>query len=49
VVVPALDQYQVGLALGGAIKKNKLYYFVNFETEQRNDAPTSYVAQNSAT
>ena len=47
VVVPKLDQYQVGFALGGAISKNKLYYFVNFETEQRNDAPTSYVAQNS--
>ncbi len=47
VVVPKLDQYQTGLALGGAIKKDKLYYFVNFETEQRNDAPTSYVAQNS--
>ncbi len=47
IVVPKLDQYQVGFALGGAITKNKLYYFVNFETEQRNDAPTSYVAQNS--
>jgi hypothetical protein len=46
-VVPKLDQYQVGFALGGAITKNKLYYFVNFETEQRSDAPTSYVAQNS--
>jgi hypothetical protein len=33
--------------LGGAITKNKLYYFVNFETEQRSDAPTSYVAQNA--
>ncbi|MDO9374602.1 MAG: carboxypeptidase-like regulatory domain-containing protein, partial [Ferruginibacter sp.] len=38
IVVPKLDQYQVGFALGGAITKNKLYYFVNFETEQRNDA-----------
>lgn len=47
IVVPKLDQYQVGLALGGAITKNKLYYFVNFETEQRSDAPTSYVAQNA--
>ena len=48
VIVPKLDQYQVGFALGGAISKNKLYYFVNFETEQRNDAPTSYVAQNAS-
>lgn len=48
VVVPKLDQYQAGFALGGAIKKDKLFYFVNFETEQRNDAPTSFVAQNSS-
>jgi Carboxypeptidase regulatory-like domain len=48
VVVPKLDQYQAGFALGGAIKKNKLYYFVNFETEQRQDAPTGFVAQNTS-
>ncbi len=48
VVVPKLDQYQVGFALGGAIKKNKLFYFVNFETEQRQDAPTAFVAQNAS-
>lgn len=47
IVVPKLDQYQLGVALGGAIKKDKLFYFANFETEQRSDAPTSYVAQNS--
>ena len=47
IVVPKLDQYQTGLAFGGAIKKNKLYYFINFETEQRQDAPTSFVAQNA--
>ncbi|MGI8581428.1 MAG: hypothetical protein ACR2KX_04515 [Chitinophagaceae bacterium] len=48
VVVPKLNQYQTGLALGGAIQKDKLFYFLNFETEQRNDAPTSFVAQNSS-
>jgi Carboxypeptidase regulatory-like domain len=48
VVVPKLDQYQAGFALGGAIKKSKLFYFINFETEQRQDAPTSFVAQNVA-
>ena len=48
IVVPKLDQYQTGLAFGGAIKKDKLFYFVNFETEKRNDAPTSFVAQNAA-
>jgi Carboxypeptidase regulatory-like domain len=48
VVVPKLDQYQAGFALGGAVKKNKLFYFVNFETEQRQDAPTGFVAQNAS-
>jgi Carboxypeptidase regulatory-like domain len=48
VSVPKLDQYQVGFALGGAIKKNKLYYFVNFETEQRQDAPTAFVGQTAS-
>jgi Carboxypeptidase regulatory-like domain len=48
VAVPKLDQYQVGFALGGALKKNKLFYFVNFETEQRQDAPTAFVGQTAA-
>ena len=48
VAVPKLDQYQVGFALGGAIKKDKLFYFVNFETEQRQDAPTAFVGQTAA-
>lgn len=47
VVVPKLSQYQTGFAFGGAIKKNKLFYFINFETEQRQDAPTSFVARNA--
>ncbi len=46
-VVPALSQWQAGFAFGGAIKKNKLFYFINFETEQRKDDPSSYVAQNA--
>jgi hypothetical protein len=45
--IPSLSQLQIGASLGGAIKKNKLFYFINFETEQRSDQPTSYVAQNS--
>ena len=36
-VVPDLSQLQAGFALGGAIKKNKLFYFLSFETEQRRD------------
>ncbi len=47
IVVPDLKQLQAGFSVGGAIKKSKLFYFVNFETEQRDDQPTSYVARNS--
>ncbi|MEP6952147.1 MAG: carboxypeptidase regulatory-like domain-containing protein [Ginsengibacter sp.] len=46
-VIPDLSQLQAGFALGGAIVKNKLFYFVNFETEQRKDEASSYVAQTS--
>jgi hypothetical protein len=46
-VVPDLSQYQGGVSVGGPIIKNKLFYFVNFETEQRKDAASSYEAQNS--
>ncbi len=42
-----LNQVQAGFALGGAIIKNKLYYFVSFETEQRRDAASSYEARNA--
>ncbi len=47
-VVPDLSQLQAGFALGGALKKNKLFYFLSFETEQRKDGASSYVAQNGA-
>lgn len=47
-VVPDLSHYQGGLSLGGPIVKDKLFYFVNFETEQRSDETTSYQAQNSS-
>jgi hypothetical protein len=46
-VIPDLSQLQTGFTLGGALKKNKLFYFVSFETEQRKDEASSYVAQNS--
>jgi hypothetical protein len=46
-VVPDLSQLQTGFTLGGAIKKNKLFYFLSFETEQRSDEASSYVAQNA--
>jgi len=47
ITVPDLTQLQAGFSVGGAIKKNKLYYFANFETEQREDAASSYVARNT--
>ena len=47
VVVPNLNHYQGGLSLGGPIVKDKLFYFVNFETEQRSDEASSYKAQNN--
>ena len=47
-VVPDLSQLQAGFSVGGAVKKNKLFYFLNFETEQRTDEASSYVAQNSS-
>jgi hypothetical protein len=46
--VPDLKQLQAGFAFGGALIKSKLFYFLNFETEQRTDQSTSYVAQNSS-
>lgn len=42
-----LSQVQLGFALGGAFIKNKLYYFISFETEQRRDAASSYEARNT--
>jgi hypothetical protein len=46
-VLPELRQLQAGFALGGPVIKNKLFYFVSFETEQRKDEASSYIAQNS--
>jgi hypothetical protein len=46
--VPTLDHFQGGFSLGGAIKKNKLFYFVNFESEQRKDGASAYVARNNS-
>src|SRR5882757_7277557 len=46
-VVPSLNHLQTGFFIGGPIVKNKLFYFVNFESEQRKDEATSYVARNA--
>src|SRR3984893_13874982 len=47
-VVPTLRDLQAGFSLGGALIKNKLFYFTNFETQQRKDEATSYVARNAS-
>lgn len=47
-VVPDLNQLQAGFALGGALKKDKFFYFLSFETEQRTDDATNYVARNAS-
>jgi hypothetical protein len=47
-VVPDLKQLQAGFAFGGALKKNKLFYFLNFETERRTDEASSYVPRNAS-
>ena len=39
-----LTQFQTGFSLGGPIIKNKLFYFVNAETERRSDVGSAYVA-----
>jgi len=46
--VPELEQFQAGAALGGPIIKNKLFYFVSFETEQRRDEASAYRARNAS-
>ena len=45
--VPTLNHLQAGASLGGAVIKNKLFYFVNFETEQRKDEASAYRAANT--
>jgi hypothetical protein len=46
--VPDLKQLQTGATLGGPIIKNKLFYFLSFETEQRTDEATAFVARNAS-
>nr|MUH40039.1 TonB-dependent receptor [Zobellia laminariae] len=41
VVKPDLKQNQYGVSIGGPIIKNKLFFFANFERDQRDDLGTS--------
>lgn len=47
VVTNAFDVKQFGASLGGAIVKNKLFYFLNYEGERRNDVGTLFTADAS--
>jgi outer membrane receptor protein involved in Fe transport len=38
---PRFDQNQVGGSLGGPIRKNKLFFFANMETDRRAEAPSA--------
>jgi hypothetical protein len=46
IFVPALQQVQAGLSIGGSIIKNKLFFFGNFEIDKRSDLGSNYVANN---
>jgi len=38
---PRFDQNQVGGSFGGPVKKNKLFFFANMETDRRAEAPSA--------
>ena len=45
IVVPDLTQFQTGFSLGGPLVKNKLFFFVNAEIDNREDLGTTFVAR----
>ncbi len=47
VVQPDLSQNQYGLSIGGPIIKNKLFFFANFEKDERNDLGTKGFVPNT--
>lgn len=48
VVTNAFDVKQYGLSLGGALIKNKLFFFLNYENEKRTDPGSLFVADNGS-
>ncbi|NER11944.1 TonB-dependent receptor [Leptobacterium flavescens] len=44
IIVPDLEQTQVGFSIGGPIIKNKLFFFANFEKDDREDLGSNFVA-----
>ena len=49
IFVPELEQIQSGFSLGGPIVKNKLFFFLNFEVDERTDLGYPWVANNGDT
>lgn len=43
IFVPSLTQSQTGFSIGGPIIKNKLFFFANYEQEQREDLGQSWL------
>lgn len=46
IFVPSLEQTQAGFSIGGPIIKNKLFFFTNFEIDERSDLGSNFVANN---
>ncbi|MEZ4888102.1 MAG: carboxypeptidase regulatory-like domain-containing protein [Chitinophagales bacterium] len=44
IFVPDLTQLQAGFSLGGALVKDKLFFFANFEIERREDLGSNFIA-----
>ncbi len=47
IFVPDLSQTQYGFSLGGPIIKNKLFFFINAEVENREDLGSNFIAAGS--
>lgn len=48
VTILDFDVKQYGVSVGGPIIKNKLFFFANYEAEERTDPGTSWVADNGS-
>ena len=46
IFVPSLEQTQAGFSVGGPIIKNKLFFFTNFEIDERTDLGSNFTANN---
>ncbi len=48
IITNAFDVKQFGFSLGGALIKNKLFFFLNYENEKRTDPGSLFVADNGS-